>query len=1069
MNKRIFLIAALLSINIGHDEMSEQDIFLDYFDDTNETFCPPGFTYDTSTNTTICYVLNVTCPYPMPLPFDPSSNLIKSLNTTKLQIEKNTIMDYYIWKEKRGNYGKLFTQQFENITENMTDYVIARHNETFTYFLTNDNNYDQLCAYETLDSSRTNYCTLYDKICTKGQSNKNTNNCHCRNTKVRHFCEFNCHYYNWTDQNATCNDCETNFKAYKEPKIQLSFNYRTKRISIDIKWYLRLLPINRSTEAIVYCFTDADHTTHDITYRYDFDFLNMSEYKSVNYLLNPAMDSIGHYWCQGFQFNLFSKDVTLVKSKKIIAEGPQHSESFTMNITINETQRTYPLTIHEETQEYIENVINDTNLIQKIKFLNLYKRKDDETVIGYRLYFNGTNNTMMEVLDQVTEIFNQSNSSISLSPSYCLPDTTFNGITLTWEKTLLGSTTIPNELCLQNNTKPVTRTCLGEYLYGTYWGAVQGTCVNNSGELFGSKNTIRLHNLTYSDHNSSIKINQLNEILLESNKPIVIDAHFMAKIFENVTFSSQLNVTNVIETASRIMNVPRDVLHEAQTILNSTDMILYSLDTIIGGYNLTGEYVSLTSGNIYTQISNISSGITGAAFYETKTGLEITPIRNSTPDYNNTNLKLSAYITKETIIRNKNAKLVITAYLIDSLFNQAPTNTTTGYLTSIYLSPSGVDSWVEKPVVMIRPFRKYRAELKCNRWSYGRNQLWYNLRGSWTHEKDDPTCPLGEMCQCKFARMNPFGILVGHEDDVILSIVTATGCALSALGSFAVIVTAIIYKQWREQSGTKILLNFVLTNLAQNIFLGVSSGINSYTQINTCVTIGALLHYSVCSQFTWMLIIGYLQYLRYVEVFYVVHNYFVIKASIVAWILPIVPVITVLNISESYYLQDNFCYLSNKPLFYGVYIPVSFTLTVNIVIFMTIIVNITCYRANSPNRLRDNISWLNLRLIILLFFLMGLYWVFGVSARITQLIALDYFFCISASLQGLVIFLYFIVFNKMTRNFWLKQLRRAEMITTMQLWLQQRKKIGKVRLDNGRTKSVKMKIMESLMVSQKQK
>nr|XP_015839557.1 PREDICTED: G-protein coupled receptor 126-like isoform X2 [Tribolium castaneum] len=1043
MNKQFLLIAILSVINFGYNGIIDEKIFALNFDNFwevyyNETLCPPGFANYTATNRTICYIYNRTCPYPMPLPFDPSSNLTKSFNETRIQVTKNQRHDFYFWEEKRGRFGTLFDQEIKNATENMTGDFIATYNETFTYYATDSNaTYNQLCAYDALDTDRINYCTLYDKICAHGNPDGNTTNCHCRRRGEisTHFCELKCD--NWTETNSTtCNECEEIFHAYKDPTIRLWFNYHTREISVGLGSYLRLLPISES-QAIVYCFTDADHSTHDITYRYNLSRPSDLKYKTATYNLEPVNDSIGHYWCQGFKF-----DLGPVSSPQIIAEGKLHRESFTMNVTVREDERTYPLTIHEKTEQELEDIINNKSLIQEIKFLRLYERQtghnSTNVTLSYRLYLNATNNTMMDVLDQVTTIFNQSDApnikNFTLSPSYCLPDTTItNGITLTWGKTLLGSTTVPNELCLQNNTKPVTRTCQGEYLYGTYWSEVKGTCVNNSGELFGSPHTIQLHNLTYSHCEPNEKINQLNEMLQESKTPITIDAHFMAKIFENVTSSQTLQVTQVLETASKIMNMPRDVLQEAQTMLNSTDMILYSLDTIIAGYNLTDDYFSLTSGQIYTQISNISSNITGAAFYETKTGRRLQPLRNqTTPDYNDTTLKLCAYLTPKTIAHNRNAKLVITVFLTDSLFN--PQKTTTGYTTSVYVTPNGVDTWVEEPVVMIRPFRKYRAVLMCNYWSYGRNQLWYNLKGSWEHEDKTPACTLGQMCPCPFVRMNPFGILVGDEDDVILSIVTATGCALSALGSLAVIVTAVVYKQWREKSGTKILLNFVLTNLAQNIFLG----------------------------FAWMLIIGYLQYMRYVEVFYVVHNNFVIWASVVAWILPIVPVITVLQMNDAYYLQDNFCYLTNRPLFYGVYVPVSITLTVNIVIFMTIIVNITCYRAHSPDRLRDNISWLNLRLVILLFFLMGLYWVFGVSARLTQLVALDYFFCISASLQGLVIFLYFIVFNKMTRNFWLKQLRRAEMITTMQLWLQQRRKIGRVKLDKGRTKSVKMRIMKSL-------
>lgn len=996
-------------------------------------------------------------------------------------------MDYFLWNEKRGNFDKLFIQPFENSefynNTNITrQNVVATYNESilsnFSYTLTNKT-FDYLCAYDSLDlDQKNNYCYLYNQICSKDSKNTTTN-CHCRNKKKIHFCEYSCN--NSSIQNeTTCGNCESIFTVYKSPKINLYFNFITKSITMQIESYLKLIPVNNNI--IVYCFTDAKHTEHDVTYRYENTNTRtvLKEYKTIIFELDPIEKSLGHYWCIGFPFDINGK-IKELKSNIIIAEKKNYKESFTLNVTVFEEKRTYPLIIHEETLENISKIINESNpeLIQQINFLKLYKRNEKKSTvkIGYRLYFDNTNQTMQEVLTEISTIFNQTDNStiqsFNVRPSYCLKSTTYNNnMNLTWEDTLLGATTIPNELCLKNDSKPVTRKCIGEYLYGTYWEEVKGTCVNNSGILFGSPNTVELHNISRNNDDPYNNLQKVNNILHNEHNKITIDAHFVAKIFESVTLCQNLtfeNLTFVVEVASNIMELSRNVLKDAQNFLNSTDIILYSLDKIFGRYNLTdgNGYQHITSKNINVQISH-NATITGAAFYEENGNVRIEPIRLPNElDLTDTNLKLVAYLTNKTIKKiKKDSQLVITAFRQDALFNNEENVTTTGYSTSIHLSQNGEQYWTDEPIIKIRPTRKYRAELRCDYWNYGRDQLWFNQKGKWEHPKTDP-CPLNELCPCLFRVKNPLGILVGNEDDIILSIVTVVGCTLSALGSLAVIVTAIVYKQWREKSGTKILVNFVLTNLLQNVTLGVSSGIDSYKEIITCEIVGATLHYAICSQFTWMLVIGYLQYLRYVEVFYVVHDTFVIKSSIVAWILPIVPVITVLQLNEQWYLQDNFCYLHDKPLLYGIYIPVSFTLGVNFIIFVTIITNITCYRKNDPNRLRDNISWLNLRLVILLFFLLGLYWVFGVAARFTQFIALDYFFCISASLQGLIVFLYFIVFNKMTRNFWLKQLRRAEMITTMQLWLQQRKKIGKVRLDNGRTKSVKIRIMESLAASKK--
>jgi len=64
---------------------------------------------------------------------------------------------------------------------------------------------------------------------------------------------------------------------------------------------------------------------------------------------------------------------------------------------------------------------------------------------------------------------------------------------------------------------------------------------------------------------------------------------------------------------------------------------------------------------------------------------------------------------------------------------------------------------------------------------------------------------------------------------------------------------------------------------------------------------------------------------------------------------------------------------------------------------------------------------------VLLFFLLGLTWIFGLLAMLPMGVdawrtTFAYLFCTTATLQGLALFLFFIVWEKKTRTMWLTTL-----------------------------------------------
>lgn len=276
------------------------------------------------------------------------------------------------------------------------------------------------------------------------------------------------------------------------------------------------------------------------------------------------------------------------------------------------------------------------------------------------------------------------------------------------------------------------------------------------------------------------------------------------------------------------------------------------------------------------------------------------------------------------------------------------------------------------------------------------------------------------------------GELEKHQKN--LDLLTIIGCSMSLIGIFCIWITAFMFRSWREKEGTRVLLQLSLA-IAFQTFLILVTNIEGILGANrlSCVAMGVLLHYSVLVVFSWMLITGYLQYLRYVVVFgNLLPKRFFAKALTVGWIVPFTPIIIILSVNYNNYVPEGvadfhnvICYPQGQALYYGVLFPVAMIFIVNVVIFAMVIYSITKGLQKCKNRKGANrIQMAQLRLTILLFFLLGLTWIFGLLVHIEgDSLIFTYLFCVTATMQGFVLFFYFIILDPGTRKLWFQYIK----------------------------------------------
>ncbi|KAJ0180252.1 hypothetical protein K1T71_003656 [Dendrolimus kikuchii] len=263
-----------------------------------------------------------------------------------------------------------------------------------------------------------------------------------------------------------------------------------------------------------------------------------------------------------------------------------------------------------------------------------------------------------------------------------------------------------------------------------------------------------------------------------------------------------------------------------------------------------------------------------------------------------------------------------------------------------------------------------------------------------------------------------------HEN--ALQILSMIGCFLSIIGLLLIGLTAILFRSWRRDFSNKVWLHLCVAIL----FLSLCFLIVCFTPFDTynigCMLVGILLHYSVLASFSWMLVAAVLSYRRLVMVFTRDASHKLLRASAFAWGAPCAVVGILLSVAPDSYagqfgesVTNAFCYPSGLSLWLSVYAPIAIMLFANWTLFILIVRSV--FASKRIQRHGDSNEALRCASVsCLLVFLFGLPWIFGLFP---SNIVTVYLFVLTATYQGFVLFIFFVVGNKKTRDLWLNKLK----------------------------------------------
>lgn len=874
---------------------------------------------------------------------------------------------------------------------------------------------------------------------------------------------------NWRwEETATCIICAMEDSPTPSELI-LSFNTRTVKLTLKVMSSKYLWRDNNLQMGFL-CFAIIANKYTEVP-------VIVASQRDTYLLTNVGA---GEYWCSGHLI----QTLNIVESKKVYAFGMVLAFHVEYHC---EEECGVPLDSSKKLENFLEILINENLMtIEDVQYID---HDTDYTEQDVKLIFHVTISVGEEILheNEVNEIgitedqlytyyalkelrqYHGVNGSVLFdilsvtSTEFCLPNAIALPDILNWKAVKVGETVDLLIKCFN-----FTRKCSTNESIEAVWddNTIQFSC-NNESET--SHSLVELHRSFRSPQQTPEVISNLSETIHNATLNAV-DVFIVSEILEKISeffLSDQIHLSycdlkNVCQIFNGVMLIPQDVALASSTQLNATNSLLASFDEIVIHYahakttlndresfshgvmsiksSLIASYILDPMVSSYSGMAFLESNATGNTDFLDYSVRLLQPNQSIENLLKDENLILALFVPQKLLDTWKNPKIVATLFLNDILFQSQNKHEFSADGSIISLTILNSDSKLTSPIpfffktnTSLSHQSGYMSAQFCGYWSFISEIGWESagcrLNGLSLQFSDTIVCECSHLTH--FGNLVNTDVLFSEIDEKALNLITLVGCALSLVGILGIFLTAIVFSSWRNKSSSKYLLQLSAAIALQMILFIVISSNNDILvtiadNIYGCIATGALIHYSVLVVFFWMLIIAYLQFIRYVIVFnQIATANFLLKSSIFGWGMPLLPVFIVVAVCPTSYIPASnvkFCYPSGYGLLFGLITPVILILLANIFVFIAVVISLIKGSSKSAAckvNEKNDATWSQLRLSVFLFFVLGMSWIFGFLSD--RSILLSFLFCLTATLQGFVLFLYFVILDPVARNLW-KQL-----------------------------------------------
>lgn len=849
------------------------------------------------------------------------------------------------------------------------------------------------------------------------------------------------HSWLYTKKNLTYSLCVTqNPKQNSIEEAEMTLNFDEKERKLYLTVYSPESLFEDAHEKTIYCFTNAVPYVIKIRKNVEKIIENTENVRSYNVYEVDLENKIGIYYCEAFKstYNVDDK----ITSNTVLAYKSKIGTEFSVRLVIDNVCLLFDC--------------NQTNFINFRQILNtsLYFFEEETRVMdiynfdlkSVDLLIHISNDSTTDVIEQFeyvkTNLENRQDIAVMYirSSEYCLPETLHN---LSWPLTAISQSAVSDQNCLQQNGLPVVRICGGDFLTGAEWGDVMGEC---SSDVELPESTKYIYSALQQNLTTETVNNVTSVIKSDPNLPVLsiyYASKFLTKIFNEINSSCNLldytnnescnSVESTMKIIDNLLNVNRTCLVSSQDLLNVTDDLIDVVENILIETTLNLTTFLVQGQNVIIHVTNpISSGIYGVVVYQ-EDGKE--PIVGDL--YRNSSLSdlgpnaLFALLVPEEILTHKNSSnitIITTVYFKDAFFESNDTTRSAGPIVSVTIPEFG--GYLPSNIPIMFKESNYSQTPECGFWDYGKKTVrkkghWSTAGGVYMGEFDTVShyhiCMYSHLTHLSMLRMT-METSLSATDDAILDVIAIIGDVLTLIGISGIFLTALLFQRWRKKQGTIILLNLSISILLETFIMQISDS-SLFVTVHSCTALGILVHYFVICKFCWMLVYSFLQYMRFVKVLTILPENIVLKSIIFGWGFALIPVgiVNIVNSTTYTKRKHNYCYPVGDNLYYGVLLPVSIIVSVNTFVFFAVMRKITSNTVESHGS-KENIQKLQIQLACLLFFVLGIPWMFWVFANFIYIewlkLTLYYLFAVTSNIQGFILFLFYVILNNETNVAW---------------------------------------------------
>ncbi|KAK9753968.1 7 transmembrane receptor (Secretin family) [Popillia japonica] len=650
---------------------------------------------------------------------------------------------------------------------------------------------------------------------------------------------------------------------------------------------------------------------------------------------------------------------------------------------------------------------------------------------------------------------NSNRSNHTTTSVFCEEDTTYSGEKkLTWGRTQIGSSTYPNEFCLDDDGYMLQRNCYGDYnSHPGRWAEVTGNC----SESYETSNVTDFVHRLLGQYivNGSWNYEELAKISYRISEFTCIDLFLVSKALYYMTVEEYMY--NLFDHFERTL----DNTLEAFGLLNEGCRKFNASSYILGAVNVFFNRVTeepndlkeFVRKNFIFQISNpFEEGITGLALYKN----ELDDFRNYTikkiynnesySDISTQNLELASYVPADLIERlssslsqeEKNKfKIIIVAFRNHTLFDL------------------GEDKEVISKVIGIS-ISGFCSHAKTNLFDIYSKPL---ISGEETETEGDgeETETEGEspnnddiysediITECNFPPVT-YMFLYGDETDIKecqRDVYPYAELSVKETES-TLLKFPTLYRDFDILSSLSISINYAQPqtviesiykrhNIVLKTIMIIGCALSLFSLAATTLTLISIKNWYKKRMYTIQLEIAMgfetflflidsdISYITYIILYYFILSQFswmmLVGSLVIGWVIPaIVIVIPIVLHPECLYCE--YCPAKRSILIYFVIIPTSLIILINITIYLLVMISIS--RSKSQD-FGANIGKKRTRIGLLLPFMLGITWIF-VFALVSPWrwfsLAGSYLFHLIAPAQGFVLFIFVVVLDKDTRTIW---------------------------------------------------